>query len=118
MFVRSPKLETRRTGIRSYEDHAFHATHSDRDRGGPGGGGRKTAFSRTSAFPQKLQHLSRIDFGKHIRQPLAGVCPGCEVRYLEMDVSSLFGVAGRVALVTGASSGLGLMIAKVLIFSP
>jgi hypothetical protein len=30
-----------------------------------------------------------------------------------MDMSRLFEVAGRVALVTGASSGLGLMIAKV-----
>ena len=30
-----------------------------------------------------------------------------------MEVNQLFGVAGRVALVTGGSSGLGLMIAKV-----
>lgn len=32
-----------------------------------------------------------------------------------MDASALFGVRGRVALVTGGSSGIGLMIAKVQI---
>lgn len=30
-----------------------------------------------------------------------------------LDISQLFGVKGYVALVTGGSSGLGLMIAKV-----
>lgn len=29
------------------------------------------------------------------------------------NINSLFGVAGRVALVTGGGSGIGLMIAKV-----
>lgn len=30
-----------------------------------------------------------------------------------VDVSTLFGVKGRVAVVTGGSSGIGFMIAKV-----
>ncbi len=41
-----------------------------------------------------------------------------ELRHLKMEVSSLFSIAGRVALVTGGSSGLGLMIAKVFSLSP
>jgi len=32
---------------------------------------------------------------------------------LSLNVAELFGVKGRIALVTGGSSGVGLMIAKV-----
>lgn len=34
-----------------------------------------------------------------------------------VEVSTLFGVKGRVAVITGGSSGIGFMIAKVYPFS-
>lgn len=47
----------------------------------------------------KLQRFLNVELG---------VC-----NMVSVDVSRLFGVTGRVALVTGGSSGIGFMIAQV-----
>ena len=118
MFARLLQLQTKEADIRTCEEHASYALHYHRDKGRSRRRCSEKRVRPDICVPQEFAAMSRIEFEKHIRQPLAGVRPGCEVRYLKMDVSTLFGVAGRVALVTGGSSGLGLMIAKVLSLSP